>query len=193
MTPLAFLLQNGVDKSSPNGYNYTMNYFSRFRCRKSAPAAIIVLLVITWGIQACRSADTSGFDISGMEQLVFRMVNDYRVSQGLTELEWNAQVADLARDHSRDMAEGRIAFGHGNFAERVSTLSGLFRVQTVAENVGLTTNLDSPAQVVVDAWIANPSHKENIEDDFTITGVGVARDDSRDTWYYTQLFVKLRP
>jgi len=149
--------------------------------------------MIAIGAHGCRSVDTSGFSISGMEQLVFQKVNEHRTSQGLSDLEWKSDVADLARSHSRDMAEGTVPFGHAGFNDRVSQLSRLFRVSAAAENVGLTSNLDSPAQVVVDAWIANPTHKENIEDDFNTTGVGVARNASSDTWYFTQIYVKLRP
>lgn len=154
---------------------------------------VILALVIAIGAHACQTAETSGLSLPGMEQLVFQKVNEYRRSQGLTDLEWNADVADLARNHSRDMAQGTVPFGHDGFSGRVSELSSLFRISAAAENVGLTSNLDSPARVVVDAWIANPTHKDNIEDDFNTTGVGVARNASSDTWYFTQLYVKIRP
>ncbi|MBN1196417.1 MAG: CAP domain-containing protein [Candidatus Aminicenantes bacterium] len=153
---------------------------------------VMLALVIAIGAHACQTADTSGLSVTGMEQLVFQKVNEYRRSQGLLDLEWNTDVADLARNHSQDMAEGTVPFGHDGFSGRVSELSSLFRISAAAENVGLTSNLDSAAVVVVDAWIANPTHKDNIEDDFNTTGVGVARNASSDTWYFTQLYVKVR-
>ena len=45
------------------------------------------------------------------------------------------------------------------------------------------------ARLVVEGWIASAGHRQNIEGDFTLTGIGAAagRDGTR---YFTQIFVK---
>jgi uncharacterized protein YkwD len=45
------------------------------------------------------------------------------------------------------------------------------------------------AKEVVEGWLNSPGHKRNIEGDFTLTGIGVAKN-NKGIIYYTQIFTK---
>lgn len=51
------------------------------------------------------SANASEEAIAWLEQRTFELVNEQRNMYGLNELLWNEEVAEIARAHSRDMAE----------------------------------------------------------------------------------------
>lgn len=51
---------------------------------------------------------------------------------------------------------------------------------------------DRTAAVAMDGWLKSPGHRENLPVPYEVTGVGVARA-ADGTYYYTQLFVTLRP
>ena len=56
-----------------------------------------------------------------------------------------------------------------------------------SENVAMN-NSPIPAQVVVRGWINSEGHKKNMEGDYDLTGVGIARS-RNGSWYFTQIFV----
>ncbi|BDI19931.1 hypothetical protein ANSO36C_57330 [Nostoc cf. commune SO-36] len=64
----------------------------------------------------------SSIDSSAIEQSVFTQINNYRVSQGLAKLTRNSDIDTQARIHSKNMANGTVAFGHTGFTERVKAI-----------------------------------------------------------------------
>ena len=50
-------------------------------------------------------------------------------------LEWSQPLYDLAMEHSIDMAEGRVPFGHDGFQDRFQKASQSLRIMNFAENV----------------------------------------------------------
>ena len=56
-----------------------------------------------------------------------------------------------------------------------------------SENVAMN-NSPIPAQVAVRGWINSEGHKKNMEGDYDLTGVGIARS-RNGSWYFTQIFV----
>jgi uncharacterized protein YkwD len=56
----------------------------------------------------------------------------------------------------------------------------------VAENVAFGS---STAKEVVDGWLNSPGHKKNIEGNYKLTGIGVARDQQAKL-YFTQIFAR---
>jgi len=151
--------------------------------------SLLVLLVF----QACQTADTADVSLYSQEQIVFQQVNTYRTSRGLSGLEWDDRVAEQARNHSLNMAQGMVPFGHEGFSGRVSALSGQFDLMTAAENVGMTSALDSPAWVVVESWVNSGNHQQNILGEYQLTGVGAAYEKASDCWYFTQIYIQLQP
>ncbi len=50
---------------------------------------------------------------------------------------------------------------------------------------------NDPAGAAVNAWLASTGHRQNIEGDYHLTGVGVASPDNDSlTFYFTQIFIK---
>jgi uncharacterized protein YkwD len=45
------------------------------------------------------------------------------------------------------------------------------------------------AKEAVEGWLQSPGHKRNIEGNFTLTGIGWAKD-KRGMIYFTQIFTK---
>lgn len=58
-------------------------------------------------------SDKPKIDINGVERLVHELINTERQKKGLSALQWDAQLTDIARRHSKDMAQ-RNFFAHYN-------------------------------------------------------------------------------
>jgi uncharacterized protein YkwD len=122
---------------------------------------------------------------------VHQDVNGYRVSRGLQPLALNPLVGQVATAHSREMATGKVPFGHDGFEQRVKTLKQSLSFGKVAENVGYNMGYADAAGKAVKGWLHSPEHLKNIEGDFNLTGIGVAKNDKGE-YYFTQIFLKQR-
>jgi len=119
-----------------------------------------------------------------METEILRYVNEYRQQHGLPDLKMNSMESSLAAKHSRDMAAGKVKFGHDGFNSRAKTIQKSLGSVEIGENVA---SGPMTAREVVDGWLKSPGHKKNIEGNFTLTGIGYARDKKGDI-YFTQIF-----
>ena len=118
---------------------------------------------------------------------IHTLINKHRVSIGLKPLKMNDAINKEAVRHSKNMAGGKVSFGHDGFDVRSDRLmSGIKGANASGENVEYTTG---DAERVVYNWLHSPHHKKNIEGDFTLTGIGVATAANGQT-YYTQIFIK---
>lgn len=122
---------------------------------------------------------------------VLKLINEYRKSQGLSDLVMNDIIAQEAQTHSNNMAAGRVKFSHDGFAQRAKNiLNGLgtnITNRNVAENVGFGSS-GSTIQRIVDEWVKSPGHKANILGNHELTGIGTAKDSNGST-FYTQIFL----
>ncbi len=120
---------------------------------------------------------------SGITNDIFDLVNEYRSNNGLQKLTRNATADKLATEHTEYMI-GNDKISHDNFSSRSENLKDKENAKSISENVayGYTT-----AEKVVAAWLNSLEHRENIEGDFTHTGVAAIKN-SEDTYYYTQIF-----
>ena len=122
------------------------------------------------------------------EEDILKEVNQHRRSKGLPLLTLNKIISAEAEKHSQRMAGGRTSFGHSGYSSRISSITAqLGNVTRSAENVAYGSR---SAQEVVSNWLSSPGHRQNIEGDFTLTGIGVARN-KKGVIYFTQLFIKL--
>ena len=136
---------------------------------------------------------TRGEKHMALERQVFALINEYRQDQELPALTWNDAIADTARGHSRDMAEGRVDFGHDGFSDRIVHLrDALGGVAGAGENVLLTDDPRDLARSAVTEWLNSPAHLHNIRGNFTTSGIGVW-ENADGTVYFTQIFVRLAP
>ena len=123
-----------------------------------------------------------------MNEEVLRYVNQYRQSRRLAPLLISSAASAEALQHSKDMATNKTAFGHSGFNERVKRVeSRIGAVRTAGENVayGRLT-----ARQVVDGWLKSKAHRTNIEGNYNLIGIGIAKSKS-GTLYFTQLFIRL--
>jgi uncharacterized protein YkwD len=128
-----------------------------------------------------------------LEHATFDLINQYREGEGLPRLRWDAGIADIARLHSRDMATGEVAFGHGGFRDRMSELRGMFAgMRGGGENVFYTDAVPGVARAAVQAWLHSPPHLHNIRGDYQLSGLGLWRR-SDGAYFFTQIFVKVVP
>lgn len=127
-------------------------------------------------------------DISGIERRVFDEINAERTDAGLDALVWNETIAGQARGHSRDMAEGAVAFGHDGFTERFAAIAKVIPASAGAENIAYAPGVG----LAVQAWLNSAEHKEQIFGNYDYTGVGVAWDASASQYYFTQIFIRSR-
>jgi uncharacterized protein YkwD len=124
---------------------------------------------------------------SNIDKGILYYVNLHRHSMGMPLLQLNEVESEVAARHSRDMAAGRIPFGHMGLQSRVDAIKKeLGPVSSTGENVALGQR--SPKEVVSD-WLKSPGHRKNIEGDFRLTGIGLARD-SKGLIYYTEIFTR---
>ncbi|MDI9633595.1 MAG: CAP domain-containing protein [Methanolinea sp.] len=142
-------------------------------------------------------------DTAKIEQEIYRLANAERAKAGLPALAWDGRLAEVAREHSRDMAAGGY-FSHTNprgegpderaarhgYPTRKPLPGGAYMVG-IGENIGkmptgkvlgigyVPPDAGSIARAQVQSWMASPGHRANILDpDYTVTGVGVAYDGS---------------
>lgn len=115
-------------------------------------------------------------DIKAYEQEVIRLVNAERTKQGLKELQYDWELARVARYKSEDMRDNKY-FSHtspvyGSPFDMIKNFGITYKA--AAENIakGQTT----PEQVVK-SWMNSSGHRANIlSTKYTHIGVGYAKD-----------------
>jgi uncharacterized protein YkwD len=124
---------------------------------------------------------------AAMRGMILHYVNEYRAKHHLEPLKLNASASREAFKHSEEMASKSVPFGHAHFNDRIHRLYKQFdNCQGGAENVAY---YKWNAKRLVDAWVASPGHRRNIEGRYNVTGIGIAH--GKKGWaYYTQIFVK---
>ncbi|MDQ0254646.1 putative YkwD family protein [Evansella vedderi] len=132
-----------------------------------------------------QQAEPTGEGINDFEQQVIALTNEQRRNNGLSELEGDAELSQVARKKSTDMQEN-------NYFSHTSPTYGspfdMIRDHGISYN-GAAENIaqgqPTPEQVV-DAWMNSEGHRANIlNGDFTHIGVGY--DENGHHW--TQMFI----
>ncbi|WP_369992770.1 CAP domain-containing protein [Winogradskyella sp.] len=116
---------------------------------------------------------------------VMELINAHRINQGLNPLQDHNTVKAVAYTHTDYMIEVNNV-SHDNFFQRKQSLQANANANVVSENVAYGFN---SAASVVNAWLNSPTHKENIEGDFTDFDIS-AEQNSEGKWYFTNIFIK---
>ncbi|WP_439151177.1 CAP domain-containing protein [Winogradskyella sp.] len=116
---------------------------------------------------------------------IMELINAHRINQSLNPLLDHNTVKAVAYTHTDYMIEVDNV-SHDNFFQRKQSLQDNADANIVSENVAYGFN---SAASVVNAWLNSPSHKENIEGDFTDFDVS-AEQNSEGKWYFTNIFIK---
>jgi uncharacterized protein YkwD len=100
--------------------------------------------------------------------------NKVRKSNSLAKLVMRNDLNEIARQHSIDMAKGRVRFGHTGFGERnAMARKKIKQMHAFAENVayGAITGKE-----VVDMWEHSAGHRQNLLGPYKYIGIGIAKD-----------------
>jgi uncharacterized protein YkwD len=118
---------------------------------------------------------------------ILRYVNEYRHKKGLAPLQANSFISSVALEHSRNMLSGKTPFGHEGLRERIDRIrKHIGPIHVAAENVA---SGPMSAREVVDGWLHSAGHRRNIEGNFKLTGIGLARRGD-GMIYFTQIFTR---
>lgn len=127
---------------------------------------------------------------AGLEAELHRAVNAERASRHLTLLVRRADLDEVARRHSEDMARrGYLAHVSPEGVDPVGRLerAGVSGMSLAAENAGLTSK-DDPNREILVGWLESPVHRRNLHaPPWNATGIGIARA-ADGSLYYTQLY-----
>lgn len=136
---------------------------------------------------ALKAAKSSPF--STMEQTVHQQVNQYRQAHNLPPLTLDARISEQARLHSQAMGKGQVPFGHAGVEQRVKAIGKSILYRAAAENVAFNQGYSDPVTQAVQGWIKSPGHRHNMEGQYDLTGIGIAKN-AQGEYYFTQLFIK---
>jgi uncharacterized protein YkwD len=157
-------------------------------------ASFLVAATLAMVVASCTTdnpATPANSAISDMEKNVHNQINGHRTSIGLGTLTLDESISAQARQHSQDMADGKVPFGHDGFSDRVSAIQKSITIDSAGENVAFNSGFADPATNAVTGWLNSPPHKANIEGGFDVTGIGIVQNSS-GVYYFTQIFVKRR-
>lgn len=122
------------------------------------------------------------------ERATVELINRHRRAVSLPPLEWNAELAEIARAHSRNLAADRGKLSHRGLRDRYRQAAEKAPTLRFGENITQTCGGSSKAaETAVTNWLHSTPHRRTIEGDYRRTGVGVARDE-RGWAIFTQVF-----
>jgi uncharacterized protein YkwD len=171
---------------------------------------IFGLLVLAAGLSSCDSSmiigqslpsvstpsttvskSSKSGEFATLEESVHQQVNQYRQSRNLPPLKLDARISQQARVHSQAMASGKVPFSHNGFEGRVKAIAKSIPYRKAGENVAYNMGYSNPGEQAVEGWIKSPGHRQNMEGDFDLTGVGITKN-AKGEYYFTQIFIKRR-
>ena len=120
-----------------------------------------------------------------IEIKILELINNHRLSEGLSPLAAMPVVKSVAYSHTDYMVDNDVV-SHDNFYDRSNYLKTKAGAKKVSENVAYGY---SSAESVVKAWIKSSGHKANIEGDYTNFDISAEKNED-GKWYYTNIFVK---
>ena len=130
--------------------------------------------------------------IRALERKAFDLINEERTHRGLQPLEWSDDAVQLARNHSRNMAQYHF-FSHkgldGSMVNDRAEQMGIFNWRAIGENIAFNRGYNDPADFAVQSWLESPAHKANmLNKEWTESGIGVATT-ADGSYYFTQVFL----
>ncbi len=126
------------------------------------------------------------YEYNDTEVKMAALINDYRTSIGLNELQTVNHISFKSEEHNEYMIENKVV-NHDFFQERSQNIINVLGAVKVNENVAY--NYATP-EAALHAWLNSPGHKANIEGSFTHFGISVTADPVSGRKYYTNIFIK---
>ena len=115
--------------------------------------------------------------VAQIETEIHQLINQHRQRQGLSPLNRDNQLDNIARQHSqRQLSQNTLS--HDGIESRIQSA----QCQYFGENVAMN-NYGNISQTAVSGWLRSSGHRKNIETpDFTHTGIGVVVDNQGTAW-----------
>ncbi len=149
---------------------------------------IFLYLLILFVAGACNKSEPAQvpFYDEKMEDTLYQIVNQYRMSIGKDSLIIDKIVQREAREHSYSMARRLVEMGHTNFEIREQRIKNILGdTVIVAETV--TYAWDSP-EVAFQFWLSRQTDSLVLVGNYNLTGVGIVKS-TENIYYFTQIFV----
>lgn len=159
----------------------------------------VLLAVTIFTLNSCSSDSSETASIEAKTEIVenytysaseleaMKLINEYRVSVGLNVLQKINHISFKSEEHDNYMITKKEP-SHDGFVSRSENIINVLGAKKVGENIAF--NFVSPKSAV-NAWLNSPSHKENIEGDFTHFGMAIREDPATGKKYYTNIFAKI--
>ncbi len=156
--------------------------------RKALIFTSTLIILVCTQVQSAAAAEVNTEPLKKMERRTFDLVNQHRRSIGEEDLVWNKHIVRIARKHSERMADGDTSFGHDGFSHRVEKIQvHIPTLRSAGENVAYTTYHPGTARSAVEGWLNSQGHRENIEGNYKVSAMGIAKIGRY--YYFTQIFV----
>jgi len=133
--------------------------------RRIAAGLVVVFMSVLGFVGLGATAAHADTIDAGMESQFVTLINALRASKGLGTLSVDANLTQIGRGWSQQMANAGTISHNPNFPNEVTS-----DWQTLGENVGQGYTVQS----LFDAFVASPHHYENlVEPSYTRIGIGV--------------------
>ncbi len=127
-----------------------------------------------------------------LEREAFDYLNGHRLKSKQKPLEWNENLAKLARKHSKEMAEKNFFSVNGPNGETIDEQVkefGITKFTNLGRLVAANAGQEKPVEVAIDRWISSPERRQYLFDNpWSETGVGIFIGDD-GMFYLTQDFL----
>ena len=157
----------------------------------------LLLLTVIYTMNSCSSDESEVADVSAkkvvsysyntIELQTMDLINKHRVSVGLNPLEKINHMSFKSEEHDNYMIANNVV-NHNDFVARSENIINTLGAKTVSENIAY--NYNTP-QAVLNAWLASPSHKANIEGNHTHFGIAIKENPANGRKYYTNIFARI--
>ncbi len=128
--------------------------------------------------------------LNSMEQSAYEQINEHRVSKGLSPLVLDGWLTQHAREHSQAMAKGEVGFDKQGLQQRQDIMSQSGPYRKICSLIAMNQGHPFPARTAVQSLLSDrlDSSLPNVEDEYELTGVGVAMN-LKGEYYFTQIFL----
>lgn len=127
-------------------------------------------------------------DVSVIESYL-TLVNTHRHDLGINALIYSTEIEQKAQEHSQNMANGTVSFGHTGSSARCSAIITALGPANLCGEI-VARGQETSAQVF-SSWMGSSGHKSKIENSrYTHTGISVVKNDSGVS-FWTQIFLEV--
>ena len=121
---------------------------------------------------------------SGLAGEIYQRINDYRSANGLGVLGYDAKLQGTADVRAKESAS---SFGHTRPDGSAAVTAVTVDYTVAGENLIQVTKELASVDIIVETWLASPTHKANIVlGDFSQTAIGIY--ESNGTLFISQIF-----